>query len=156
MKYNELSHPKNLSKTRVGRGIGSGLGKTSGRGTKGQHARTGYTKNPGFAGGQNPLMQQLPKLPGFKSHHAKAENVFTDQLELVGAKEVTNHNLFDKGLISSPLVKVKLLTRGELKKAFDVKLQGASKSAVALLEKNSGSFAKTSIPQRAVKKEAKN
>lgn len=155
MKYNELNHPKNLSKTRVGRGIGSGLGKTSGRGTKGQHARTGYTKNPGFAGGQNPLMQQLPKLPGFKSHRAKAENVFTDELESLGVKKVDANVLFEKGLISSPFVKVKLLTRGELKKAVEVELQGASKTALELLEKSGGSFKKVNLLKRTSTKESK-
>jgi large subunit ribosomal protein L15 len=155
MKYNELNHPQNTKKTRVGRGIGSGLGKTSGRGTKGQHARTGYTKNPGFAGGQNPLMQQLPKLPGFKSHSAKAENVFTDELEALAVKKIDANVLFEKGLISSPFVKVKLLTRGELKKAVEVELQGASKSSVELVEKAGGSFKKVKVLQRASKKESK-
>ena len=61
MKYNELEiRPKKLAK-RVGRGISAGQGKTAGRGTKGQKSRTGYRKNPGFEGGQNPLMQALPK-----------------------------------------------------------------------------------------------
>ena len=134
MKYNELSHPTNLKRTRVGRGIGSGLGKTAGRGTKGQHARTGYTKNPGFSGGQNPLMQQLPKLPGFKSKIPKV--------------------LFEKGLVSSEFVRIKLLSRGEVKKSLDIQLPGASKSAIELVSNAGGSFKKVNILQRPAKKES--
>jgi large subunit ribosomal protein L15 len=65
MKYNELNYesPKESRNESV-RGIATGQGKTAGRGTKGQKSRTGYTKRPGFEGGQNPLMQRLPKLHG--------------------------------------------------------------------------------------------
>jgi large subunit ribosomal protein L15 len=80
MKYNELNLKANKAKTRVGRGIAAGKGKTAGRGTKGQGSRTGSSARPGFEGGQNPLMQRLPKLRGFKSHKTKHENIFTDQL----------------------------------------------------------------------------
>ena len=77
MKYHELTTTKNKKINRVGRGIAAGQGKTAGRGTKGQGARTGSSKKPGFAGGSNPLMQKLPKLPGFKSHRPKVETVYT-------------------------------------------------------------------------------
>ncbi len=154
MKYNELSHPTNLKRTRVGRGIGSGLGKTAGRGTKGQHARTGYTKNPGFSGGQNPLMQQLPKLPGFKSKIPKAENVFTDQLDELGTKIIDAKVLFEKGLVSSEFVRIKLLSRGEVKKSLDIQLPDASKSAIELVSNAGGSFKKVNILQRPAKKES--
>jgi len=139
MKYHELSAPANKSKRRVGRGIAAGQGKTAGRGTKGQGARTGYSKKPGFEGGQNPLMQRLPKLHGFRSFAVKAENVFTDQLNDLGAK-VDNIVLAEKGLVSSAYVRVKLLTRGELTKKVDVSLQGASQSAIDALEKLGGKF----------------
>lgn len=152
MKYNELTHLKNSKKTRVGRGIGSGLGKTSGRGTKGQHARTGYTKNPGFSGGQNPLMQQLPKLPGFKSKRPKAENVFTDQLEALTVKKIDSDVLYEKGLVTSPFNRIKLLSRGELKKSVEVELQGASKTAVEAIQKVGGTFKKVNIKSRPSKK----
>ena len=72
MKYNELSPVAGKSRKRVGRGIAAGQGKTAGRGTKGQGARTGSSKRPGFEGGQNPLMQRLPKLAGFKSKAVRA------------------------------------------------------------------------------------
>lgn len=139
MKYHELASVGSKSKKRVGRGIAAGQGKTAGRGTKGQGARTGYSKRPGFEGGQNPLMKRLPKLRGFHSHKIKAENVFTDQLNELGAK-VDNQVLADNGLVSSPYVRVKLLTRGELSKKVTVSLQAASAGAVEALQKAGGSF----------------
>jgi len=77
MKYHELKLNKNKKGNRVGRGIAAGQGKTAGRGTKGQGSRTGSSAKPGFAGGSNPLMQKLPKLPGFKSHRTPPEVVYT-------------------------------------------------------------------------------
>ena len=86
MKYNELQITANKDKKRVGRGIAAGQGKTAGRGTKGQRSRTGSGRKPGFEGGQNPLMQRLPKMRGFRSFRTAASNVYTDQLEALGAK----------------------------------------------------------------------
>jgi len=144
MKYNELTSLGSKSPKRVGRGIAAGQGKTAGRGTKGQGSRTGFSKRPGFEGGQNPLMQRLPKLRGFHSSKVKPENVFTNQLNDLGAK-VDNQVLADKGLISSPYVKVKLLNRGELTKKVSVSLQGASETAVEALQKAGGEF--NAVPQ---------
>src|ERR1700760_1018067 len=114
MKYHQLTPVKRQSSKRLGRGISSGKGKTAGRGTKGQKARTGWSANPGFAGGSNPLMQKLPKLPGFRSHKAKMENVFTNQLEQFANKTVDAQLLADNKLISSAYADVKVLTKGEL------------------------------------------
>jgi len=141
MKYNDLQAPAHKSPKRVGRGIAAGQGKTAGRGTKGQGARTGSSKKPGFEGGQNPLMQRLPKLHGFKSHKVRAENVFTDQLDAVGAT-VNNQTLADAGLVSSPYVRVKLLNRGEVTKKVAVSLQAASETAIEAVQKAGGSFKK--------------
>lgn len=141
MKYHELSVESNKGAKRVGRGIAAGGGKTAGRGTKGQHSRTGSSKKPGFEGGQNPLMQRLPKLHGFRSYKIPAENVYTGQLNDLKAKTVDNFTLAEAGLISNPYVKVKLLVQGELKKAVDVKLQAASETAVAEVQKAGGKFA---------------
>src|SRR5580692_4666053 len=116
MKYNELAISNHSSTKRVGRGIASGKGKTAGRGTKGQMARTGSTKRPGFAGGQNPLMQQLPKLPGFRSHRTKSELIYTDQLNAFTIKTVSNESLAKDGLVSNEFTAVKLLYRGDVKK----------------------------------------
>ncbi len=145
MKYHDLTSIKKKSGRRVGRGIAAGQGKTAGRGTKGQGSRTGFSKRPGFEGGQNPLMQRLPKLRGFRSFAVKAENVYTDQLAEVGAS-VDNNKLAEKGLTSSPFVRVKLLYRGEVSKAVNVQLQGTSLKALEAVQTAGGSF--TQIPQQ--------
>lgn len=141
MKFNELQASKNKKAKRAGRGISAGRGKTAGRGTKGQNARTGGGTRPGFEGGQNPLMKRLPKLPGFTSHREKTENVYTGQLDQIGGT-VDNFTLFNAGLTSSPYVRVKLISKGEVKKKATVKLQAASESAVEAVQKAGGSFAK--------------
>ena len=154
MKYNELTPPISKSPKRVGRGIAAGQGKTAGRGTKGQGARTGSSKKPGFEGGQNPLMQRLPKLHGFKSHKVAAENVFTDQLDAL-APTVTNESLANKGLISNPYVKVKLLKRGDVTKKVTVSLQGASETAIEAVQKAGGEFKVVAREGRPVTKKTK-
>src|ERR1700729_2797599 len=98
MKYNELDIASHKNPKRVGRGIAAGQGKTAGRGTKGQNSRTGSSKKPGFEGGQNPLMQRLPKLHGFHSHKVGNEIVFTGQLDQFANKTVDSAVLADKGL----------------------------------------------------------
>jgi len=149
MKYNELTSRHRQSPKRVGRGIAAGQGKTAGRGTKGQGSRTGSSKKPGFEGGQNPLMQRLPKLHGFKSHKVRAENIFTDQLEALGSN-VDNQVLADAGLISSPYVRVKLLNRGDVTKKVIVSIQAASETAVEALVNAGGEFKKTPRTARPV------
>jgi large subunit ribosomal protein L15 len=140
MKFHELQTTPAKQSRRVGRGIAAGRGKTAGRGTKGQKARTGSSAKPGFAGGSNPLMQKLPKLPGFKSHRVAPETVYTSQLEQFGGKTVTAETLAEAGLVSHAYVSVKLIVKGDLTKKVTVKLPKASASAV---EKAGGSFEKT-------------
>jgi large subunit ribosomal protein L15 len=140
MKYNELTVAKKRGMKRVGRGISAGQGKTAGRGTKGQKARTGAKRRNGFEGGQNPLMQRLPKLPGFRSFKTKAEIVTTGELEALGAKTADNAAIAKAGLVSSPYVRVKLVVKGDLTKPVAVKLQAASENAVAAVQKAGGSF----------------
>ena len=152
MKYNDLKLKKTRSAKRVGRGIAAGQGKTAGRGTKGQKARTGYSARPGFEGGQNPLMQRLPKLPGFRSHHAKAENVYTGQLDRFAGKTVDTTALAEAGLISSPYARVKLLVKGDVTKKVAVKLELASESAIAAVQTAGGSFEKSERLGRPVTK----
>jgi large subunit ribosomal protein L15 len=142
MKYNELNLNRQRQKNRVGRGISAGQGKTAGRGTKGQGARTGWSKNPGFAGGSNPLMQKLPKLPGFKSHKIKAEVVYTCELERFANKKVDPNTLFEAGLVKSPYSRIKIITKGSLTKKVDVKLPMGSETAIAAIESAGGSFEK--------------
>ncbi len=149
MKFNDLNVVKKQSTKRVGRGIAAGQGKTAGRGTKGQKSRAGSSRKPGFEGGQNPLMQRLPKLRGFTSKRDKVENVYTDQLKEVGAV-VDNHTLHKAGLVSSPHVNVKLIVGKEAVSAkHDVKLQGASKTAIEQLGKKGGKFNLTGQVKRA-------
>jgi large subunit ribosomal protein L15 len=155
MKYHELQVNGKKSVKRVGRGIAAGQGKTAGRGTKGQGARTGFSKRPGFEGGQNPLMQRLPKLHGFRSHKVPAETVYTGQLNGLGAK-VDNQLLADKELVTSPYVRVKLLNRGELTTKVSVSLQAASQSAVEAIQKAGGEFKQVARqPRAAAKKQEK-
>lgn len=154
MKFNELNLTSNRSRKRVGRGISAGGGKTAGRGTKGQKSRTGKGRRPGFEGGQNPLMQRLPKRSGFRSIRVVAENVYTGQLDSLGAT-VDNFTLAEAGLVSNPYVCVKLICKGEVTKKKAVKIQIASANAISMVEKAGGSF--TSVPQvkRLPKKEEK-
>jgi large subunit ribosomal protein L15 len=155
MKYHELQTTKPKSRQRVGRGIAAGKGKTAGRGTKGQKSRTGSSAKPGFAGGTNPLMQQLPKLPGFRSHRPATENVYTGQLERFGGKTVDATALAEAKLINNPYVKVKLISKGELTKKVTVKLPAASQSAIAAIQAAGGTFIPTprlSRPKTSAKK----
>ncbi len=142
MKYNELTLTKHKTSKRVGRGISSGVGKTAGRGTKGQGARAGSSKKPGFAGGSNPLMQKLPKLHGFTSHKTKAEVVYTGQLNQFANKTVDAEVLAGAGLISNAYVSVKLIVKGDLDKKVIVKLPRASESAIAAVQAAGGSYEK--------------
>lgn len=152
MKFNDLKVAGAKSPKRVGRGIAAGQGKTAGRGTKGYGARTGSKAKPGFAGGQNPLMQALPKLPGFRSHRVPAENVFTGQLDQFAGKVVTAETLADVGIISSAYVNVKLISKGALTKKVTVKLPAASKSAIDAVQTAGGTFETTARLGRPVTK----
>ena len=148
MKYNDLKLTKFPRARRVGRGIAAGQGKTAGRGTKGQGSRTGSSAKPGFSGGQNKLMQQLPKLPGFTSHRIKAEAVYTGELDQFGKTVIDNKSLAEAGLISSEFINVKLLVKGEVTKPVTVKLQTASSSSIEAVQKAGGSFEVVVRPSR--------
>ncbi|HET9850694.1 MAG TPA: 50S ribosomal protein L15 [Candidatus Saccharimonadales bacterium] len=139
MKFNELTVSRAKKAKRVGRGISAGQGKTAGRGTKGQGSRKSPLKQ-GFSGGQTPLVMQLPKLRGFKSKHTPAENVYTGQLNDLKQPAIDSAVLAREGLISSPHVNVKLITKGELKAKKIVRLEGASASAIEAIIKAGGSF----------------
>jgi large subunit ribosomal protein L15 len=128
-------------KRRVGRGIGSGLGKTAGRGHKGQKSRAGGYHKVGFEGGQMPLQRRLPKR-GFKSQSAKYNGQITlAALERLGAADVDLLTLKQAGLIGELIKNVKVIKSGELKKA--VKLNGiaATAGAKAAIEAAGGSVA---------------
>ena len=152
MKFNELEVSANKPRRRIGRGISAGQGKTAGRGTKGQNARTGKTARPGFAGGQSPMMQALPKLRGFKPFWESAVSITTDQIS--GLKgTITTDALYKARLIDSPYRTVRLvLGKQEVKSAHKVELQAASASVITKLEKAGGSFKKVPKPAREAKK----
>lgn len=157
MKYHELNVQGKKSNKRVGRGISAGQGKTAGRGTKGQRSRTGSSKKPGFAGGQLPLMQRLPKLPGFRSIRIPMETVYTGQLDAIKGT-VDNFSLAEARITSSPYVRVKLVVKGDVTKNVDVKIQAASASAIAAVQKAGGTFTITEQVKRSKleKNETKN
>jgi large subunit ribosomal protein L15 len=155
MKYNDLNIEANKSVTRVGRGIAAGQGKTAGRGTKGQKSRTGKKLRPGFEGGQNPLMQRLPKLRGFRSFKAPAEVVYTGQIDSLTAKVADAAAFAEAGFVSSAYARIKLVVRGEVTKKADVKLQNASAGAIEAIQKAGGSFEKVGQTPRPVTSEKK-
>ncbi len=126
---------------RVGRGIGSGLGKTAGRGHKGQKSRAGGYHKVGFEGGQMPLQRRLPKR-GFKSVSLKynAEITLTD-LERLGAAEVDLLALKQAGLVGQLAKVVKVIKTGELTRAVVLKGIGATAGAKAIIEAAGGSVA---------------
>ena len=123
----------------VGRGIGSGVGKTSGRGHKGQKARSGGGVRPGFEGGQMPLYRRLPKR-GFTNIFAKKYvSVNVEVLDKFNdGDEVTAESLLQKGIISKTLDGVKILGRGEVTKKLTVKVAKCSASAKEKIEKAGG------------------
>ena len=124
---------------RKGRGIGTGNGKTAGRGHKGQWARSGGGVRPGFEGGQMPLTRRLPKR-GFHNNFAKhyAEVNVSDLNALENGAEVTYETLVQSGLVGKNFDGVRVLGRGELQKKLNVKASGISASAKEKIEAAGG------------------
>jgi large subunit ribosomal protein L15 len=128
-------------KRRVGRGIGSGIGKTAGRGHKGQKSRTGGYHKVGFEGGQMPMQRRLPKR-GFKSHLLKFNaEVTLSALELLGAPEVDILSLKQAGLIGELAKVVKVIKSGAITRAVKLNGIGATVGAKAAIEAGGGSIA---------------
>lgn len=141
MRLDELkpAEGSKFTRKRVGRGIGSGTGKTSGKGHKGQNARSGGGVRPGFEGGQMPLYRRLPKR-GFN-------NIFAKQYVAINVSElerfedgttVTAELLKESGVVSKTLDGIKVLGRGELTKKLEVKVAKFSASAAEKIEKAGG------------------
>lgn len=128
------------SKKRLGRGIGSGLGKTAGKGSKGQNARSGGGVRPGFEGGQLPLFQRLPKR-GFHNHTRKEYAIVNvEQLNVFRAGSTVDvEALIKKGLVKEVKDGVKILGNGELTKKLKVKVAKLSESAKNAIEAAGGS-----------------
>lgn len=155
MKYHELQVESNKDRKRVGRGISAGQGKTAGRGTKGQSSRTGKKLGHGFMGGQGPLVQRIPKARGFKSKRVPAQVVYLDSLNDVKGATIDNFTLTEAGLVATPHHTVKVIARGEYTGKAIVKVQAASASVIAAIEKAGGKFEATPTPLRVSTNEKK-
>jgi large subunit ribosomal protein L15 len=141
VRLNEIKSPQsNKKRKRVGRGDGSGHGTTSGRGTKGQLARSGGKTRPGFEGGQMPLQRRVPHLRGFKNNRKIIFNVINlGMLEDFKEGSTVDYNvLLEKGLIMKKGNPLKILGNGELKKKLTIKANGFSKTAREKIEKAGG------------------
>lgn len=146
MKINELRDNPGARKSamRVGRGIGSGKGKTAGSGHKGQKARSGVAIN-GFEGGQMPIYRRLPKR-GFTSLNKKDFQILNlgrlqkaiDDKKLDAKKPITIETLVESGLVGKVVDGVRLLAKGELTAKVEITVTGASKGAVEAVEKAGG------------------
>ncbi|QJF50216.1 50S ribosomal protein L15 [Roseobacter ponti] len=148
MKLNELSDNEGATKKRkrVGRGPGSGTGKMGGRGIKGQKSRSGVAIN-GYEGGQMPLYQRLPKR-GFNKPNRKSFAVvnlgliqkFVDAKKIDAKKAITEDVLIESGLVRRKLDGIRVLAKGDVTGKLNIEVTGASKSAVAAVEKAGGSL----------------
>jgi large subunit ribosomal protein L15 len=140
------------SKKRVGRGPGSGKGKTAGRGIKGQKSRSGVSIG-GYEGGQMPLYQRLPKR-GFNKPNRKKFAVvnlgliqkFIDEGKIDASKPVTEDALVASGLVRRKLDGVRVLAKGDITAKVDLNVTGASKAAVDAVAKAGGSLTVTTVP----------
>ncbi|WP_300621988.1 50S ribosomal protein L15 [Dokdonella sp.] len=142
MRLNTLKPAAGARKSgvRVGRGIGSGLGKTAGRGHKGQYARSGKGKvKAGFEGGQMPLQRRLPKV-GFRSKMARdVSEVLLYKLDTVKADVIDFEALKTAGLVETRAVRAKIVKKGEIKRALKIKGVAVTAGAKAAIEAAGGS-----------------
>ena len=132
------SRGSTAARKRVGRGPGSGLGKTSGKGHKGHKARTGGQTNPGFEGGQMPMYRRLPKRGFTNPFKVVAQVVNIGQLKKVGSTDVSPETLYSAGLIGKIDLPVKLLATGDAERAYAVRGVAISASARAKIEAAGG------------------
>jgi len=141
MKLNELKYNdgSRFNKKRVGRGQGSGTGKTAGKGTKGQNSRSGGGVSLGFEGGQTPLYKRIPKR-GFTNYNRKEYAIVnvSSLNRFEEGTEITIELLINTGLVKKTLNGVKILGDGELEKKLTVKANKFSKSAVESIENAGG------------------
>ena len=142
MRQHELAPPEGAKKDRkrVGRGDGSGHGTYSGRGLKGQKSRSGYSRKPGFEGGQLPLIKRLPRKRGFTNiFRIEYTIVSLDKLNVFSAgSEVTAEKLVAAGLVKSLRKPIKILADGQIKHALVVKVNKFSATAKAQIEAAGG------------------
>ena len=143
MELNDIKPAPGAKKNRrrVGRGIGSGLGKTAGRGHKGQKSRAGGYHKVGFEGGQMPLQRRLPKRGFLAVTIEKAVEVRSGDLARVKSESIDLEALKKAGLVNSLAKRAKIILAGDVSKKFTVSGVGASKGAKAAIEKAGGSVA---------------
>ena len=164
MLLNQLSDNRGARKTRkrVGRGASSGLGKTSGKGQKGQKSRSGVAL-AGFEGGQMPLFRRLPKR-GFKNNFRKnfrqvnlgKLQAAIDENKLDNSKPITAKVLISCGLIKTIRDGVRLLAKGDLKSKIEIEVTGASKAAIVAVENAGGSVRLLKVEDQGKKYEKQN
>jgi large subunit ribosomal protein L15 len=128
----------NTARKRVGRGMGSGMGKTATRGHKGQGSRSGFSLMRGFEGGQMPLHRRLPKRGFTNIFRTEYTIVNLDRIAEVGVTEIGLDDYRKLGLVSSPRALIKVLGSGKLKKAVTIHAHKFSKSAAEKIEKAGG------------------
>ena len=140
LNLSNLRAPKkaNIGRKRVGRGMGSGMGKTSTRGHKGQGSRTGSSMMRGFEGGQMPLHRRMPKRGFTNIFRTEYVVVNLDRIAKLDVAEILADDYTKLGLASSKKVLIKILGTGELSKAVTIQAHKFSKSAVAKIEKAGG------------------
>lgn len=140
MELQNLNGLERTKKKRVGRGIGSGMGKTSTRGTKGQNSRSGGGVRPGFEGGQMPLFRRMPKR-GFTNIWSTEYSIVNfGELDVFDNGDVVDLNsLIEKGIVRRNAENIKILGDGEINKKLSVKANKISKSAKEKIEKAGGS-----------------
>jgi large subunit ribosomal protein L15 len=142
MKLHEMSPTpgSRKSRKRVGRGTGSGWGKTAGRGENGQKSRSGFKNKVGFEGGQNPLYKRIPKRGFNNINHIEYTIVNLETIQKLGLPEITPKILIENRVIKNSYGQLKVLGNGELTIAVKVSAEKFSKSAVAAIEKAGGSI----------------
>ena len=160
MELNTLKDNKaaTSSRQRVGRGTGSGKGKTSGKGHKGQKSRSGVSIY-GFEGGQMPIHRRLPKR-GFKKYNRKTYKILNlgdiqniiDKGKIDPTKEINNEMIISSGIFSNIKDGIRVLARGEIKNKVNIKVNGASKTAIEKVKKAGGSI--TLLPKKEITKDS--
>ena len=161
MELNTLKDNKGATRSlkRVGRGTGSGIGKTSGKGHKGQKSRSGVSIN-GFEGGQMPIHRRLPKR-GFKKYNRKTYKILNlgdiqniiDKGKIDPTKEINNEMIISSGIFSNIKDGIRVLARGEIKNKVNIIVNGASKTAIEKVQKAGGSI--TILENKKITKDSK-
>jgi large subunit ribosomal protein L15 len=153
MRLNELTNDRNKRKSpkRVGRGIGSGTGKTGGRGQKGQTSRSGVSIN-GFEGGQMPIFRRVPKRGFSNPFRVEYQCVSLDSLQefidngsLDASKPINKQNLLESGIINRKLLPVKILANGVITSSITIEVDSASKGSIKAIEKSGGKVTVTVV-----------